>query len=77
MTPDDAGRHTALIDRLVLTALHTPVLHSALDHGLCQLRYRGRLTGRTVTLPAQYARHGADVVIALRHLFDADGDGSS
>jgi len=60
---DEGGRHTALMDRLVLTALHTPVLHSMLDHGLCQLRYRGRRTGRPVTLPVQYARHGADVVV--------------
>lgn len=60
---DQGGRHTALMDRLVLTALHTPVLQAVLDHGLCQLRYRGRRTGQPVTLPVQYARHGADVVV--------------
>ncbi|BCB83107.1 nitroreductase/quinone reductase family protein [Phytohabitans suffuscus] len=60
---DGSGRHTALVDRLVLTALRTPVLNAVLDHGLCQLRYRGRRTGRPVALPVQYARHGADVVV--------------
>lgn len=65
MTSRDVGggRHAALMDRLVLTALHTPVLHAVLDHGLCRLRYRGRRTGRVVTLPVQYARHGAEVVV--------------
>lgn len=64
MTSGEAGgRHTALIDRVVLTALHTPVLHAVLDHGLCQLRFRGRRTGRPVTLPVQYARHGPDLVV--------------
>lgn len=57
------GGHPALMDRLVLTALHTPVLRTVLDHGLCRLRYEGRRTHRPVALPVQYARHGGDVVV--------------
>jgi len=53
----------AVMDRLVLTALRTPVLHTMLDHGVCALRYPGRRSGRPVTLPVQYARHGATVVV--------------
>lgn len=58
------GRHhTPTVDRLVLTALHTPVLHTMLDHGLCQLEYTGRRSGRRVSLPVEYARHGTAVVV--------------
>lgn len=51
------------VDRLVLTALRNPVLHSMLDHGVCELRYTGRRSGRPVSLPVQYARHGTEVVV--------------
>jgi hypothetical protein len=60
---DRGGRHAPTMNRLVLAALHSRVLHSMLDHGLCQLRYTGRRSGRAVSLPVQYARHGTAVVV--------------
>lgn len=64
---DGHGHPVATVNRLVLAALHTPVLHAMLDHGLCQLRYTGRRSGRAVCLPVQYARHGTAVVVYVEH----------
>jgi hypothetical protein len=40
-------------------------LHGLLDPGICELRYRGRRTGRGVALPVIYARHGEGFVVVV------------
>jgi hypothetical protein len=53
-----------VINRMVLGLLRSP-LHGLLDPGICELRYRGRRTGRAVALPVIYARHGDGYVVVV------------
>jgi hypothetical protein len=62
--PRHARRPLAVVNRTVLAILRSP-LHGLLDAGMCELRYRGRRTGRTVALPVMYAVHGNDVVVLV------------
>jgi hypothetical protein len=49
------ARHPpAYVNRVVLAMLRSP-LHRLLDPGMCELRYRGRRSGRSVSLPVMYA----------------------
>lgn len=51
-------------NRWVLRALDTDIGRRMLP-GLCALRYIGRRTGRTVTLPVAYAACGTDVMVLV------------
>ena len=64
----DAGRparqHHPLANRCVLAVLRSP-LHTLLDPGLRELRYRGRRSGRSIALPVMYARDGNRFVVLV------------
>jgi hypothetical protein len=55
-----------LADRIVMGTLRSP-LHALLGRRLLIVRYAGRRTGRTVTLPTQYALDGERVIVAAGH----------
>jgi hypothetical protein len=57
-------RPPALVNRTVLAILRSP-LHGLLDRRLCELSYRGRRSGKAVTLPVMYALHDNDLVILV------------
>jgi deazaflavin-dependent oxidoreductase (nitroreductase family) len=58
---------TTLSNRLVGYLLRSP-LHSLLSGSTCLIRYNGRRTGRQITTPTQYVRHGDQLVILVaRH----------
>jgi hypothetical protein len=59
-----ARRPPGLVNRIVLALLHSPV-HWLLDPGVCELRYRGRRTGRPVALPVLYAAYGERYVVVV------------
>ncbi len=59
-----ASRPPTLVNRMVLGVLRSP-LHGLLDAGMCELRYRGRRTGRSVALPVLYARYGEQFVVVV------------
>jgi hypothetical protein len=59
-----AHRPPAVVNRMVLAVLRSP-LHGLLDPGICELRYRGRRTGRMVALPVIYARYGERFVVVV------------
>jgi deazaflavin-dependent oxidoreductase (nitroreductase family) len=59
-----ARRPLGMMNSAVLALLHSP-LHGLLDPGLCVLTYRGRRTGRRVTLPVVYARDGDRIVVLV------------
>ena len=50
VAPPAVRRHRRLANRCVLAVLRSP-LHALLDPGLCELRYRGRRSGRRYALP--------------------------
>jgi hypothetical protein len=62
------GRHTSrppqAVNHMITGLLHSP-LHGLLDPGICELRYTGRRTGRTVALPVMYARYGEQFVVVV------------
>jgi hypothetical protein len=58
-------RRQAVVSALTLLALHTPLVHRLLDRAVCELRFTGRHSGRTVTLPVMYARQGGDLVVLV------------
>ncbi len=51
-------------NRTVLAVLRSP-LHPLLDPGICELRYRGRRSGRSIALPVIFARDGARIVVLV------------
>jgi deazaflavin-dependent oxidoreductase (nitroreductase family) len=53
-----------VLNRMILALLRSP-LHGLLDPGICELRYRGRRSGRTVSLPVIYARDGEQLVVVV------------
>ncbi len=59
-----ASRPPGVLNDMVLGLLRSP-LHAVLDPGICELRYRGRRTGRTVALPVIYAEHGDAYVVLV------------
>jgi hypothetical protein len=71
MSPDQEGprnrqarRPSGIANRLVLVMLRSP-LHRLLGGGLCELSYRGRRTGRRISLPVLYAADGKRVVVIV------------
>jgi hypothetical protein len=62
--PRHTRRPPAVVNRAVLAVLRS-ALHGLLDAGICELRYQGRRTGRTIALPVMYAIHGTDVVVLI------------
>jgi deazaflavin-dependent oxidoreductase (nitroreductase family) len=54
------------VNRVVLAVLRSP-LHRMLSRGVLELKVRGRRTGRLITLPVQYARHGDRLVVLPGH----------
>jgi hypothetical protein len=62
--PRHTRRPPAVVNRAVLAILRSR-LHGLLDAGLCELRYQGRRTGRTIALPVMYAIDGTDVVVLI------------
>jgi hypothetical protein len=56
--------HHPVLNRVVLAVLRSP-LHPLLDPGICELRYRGRRTGRAVSLPVLYAPDGDRLVVLV------------
>jgi hypothetical protein len=59
------GRGAAVVRALTLLVLHTPLVHTLLDRAVCELRFTGRHSGRTVTLPVMYAGQGGDLVVLV------------
>ncbi len=59
-----ARRHHPLANRCVLAVLHSP-LHALLDPGLCEVRYRGRRTGRRYAVPVMYAEAEGRIVVLV------------
>ncbi len=53
-TGQPGRRRHPFVNALVVWLLRSPV-HGVLDPGLCELRYRGRLTERLVSVPVLYA----------------------
>jgi hypothetical protein len=49
----------------IVGSVLTSPLHRVLSGSTDLIRYTGRRSGRTVTTPTQYARHGDDVVILV------------
>jgi hypothetical protein len=49
---------------VVLAVLRSPI-HGLLDPGLCELRYRRRRTGTTVSLPVLYAIYARHYVVVV------------
>ncbi len=59
------GRHHhPVLNRAVLVVLRSP-LHPLLDPGICEVRYRGRRSGRTICLPVLYALDGDRLVVLV------------
>lgn len=56
------GRGLRWWDRVVLSVLASPAGRS-LGGSVAGLRLTGTVTGRVITLPAQYARHGNAVIV--------------
>lgn len=54
---------------MVLGLLRSP-LHAVLDPGICELRYRGRRSGRSIALPVIYARYGEKYVVVVGNSAD-------
>jgi hypothetical protein len=48
----------------VSTLLRSP-FHRLLSGSTDLIRYRGRRTGREITMPTQYAEHGSDILILV------------
>ena len=64
VAPPAVRRHRRLANRCVLAVLRSP-LHALLDPGLCELRYRGRRSGRRYALPVMYARTDGRLVVLV------------
>ena len=62
-----ASRPPAVLNAVILGLLRSP-LHVLLDPGICEVRYRGRRSGRTVALPVIYTDHGGAYVVFSRVL---------
>jgi hypothetical protein len=55
-------RGASVVNAAVLALLESPA-HGLLDRALGALRVTGRLTGRQLTFPVQYAREGASIIV--------------
>jgi len=51
---------------VIARILQSP-MHRLLSRSTALVRYHGRRTGRTVTTPVQYARHGSGIVVLVGH----------
>lgn len=64
------GRHPTRprmghVNAAVHLLLRTPLLHRILDESVCELRFVGRHSGRSVALPVMYARRGDQIVVLV------------
>jgi hypothetical protein len=58
--------HTPVVaHRFLLALLHSPF--GRLFGGVCELRFVGRVSGRSISLPVQGAREGTQLVIYVGH----------
>jgi hypothetical protein len=53
-----------VVNRIVLGLLRSP-LHALLDPGICELRFRGRRSGRPIALPVIYAGYGEKYAVVV------------
>jgi hypothetical protein len=60
-----AAPGSVVAHRFLLSLLHSPF--GRLFGGLCELRFVGRLSGRTIALPIQCVREGLQLVIYVGH----------
>jgi F420H(2)-dependent quinone reductase len=58
-------RPLALVNAFTRWILHVPLLRRLADRQVCELRFTGARTGRSVVLPVMYARHGDRLVILV------------
>ncbi len=64
------GRHPAhprlrVVNAFTRWVLRTPVLRRLADHQVCELRFVGASTGRSVVLPVMYAQQGDRLVVLV------------
>jgi hypothetical protein len=53
------------VNAAVHLLLRTPLLHRILDESVCELRFAGKRSGRSVALPVMYAQRGDQVVVLV------------
>lgn len=58
-------RPLAVVNAFTRWILHVPLLRRLADRQVCELRFAGVRTGRSVVLPVMYARRGDRVVILV------------
>jgi len=63
-----AAHGPVVAHRFLLAVLHSPL--GRMFGGLCELRFVGRISGRTISLPVQYVREGTRLVVYVSHASD-------
>jgi hypothetical protein len=58
-------RPLALVNAFTRWVLRVPLLRRLADRQVCELRFTGSRTGRSVVLPVMYARRGDRVVVLV------------
>lgn len=58
-------RSMALVNGFTRWVLHVPLLRRLADRQVCELRFTGVRTGRSVVLPVMYAQRGDRVVVLV------------
>ena len=58
-------RPLAIANAFTRGILHVPVLRRLADRQVCELRFTGGRTGRSIVLPVMYARRGDRVVVLV------------
>ena len=60
-----AARGSVVAHRFLLALLHSPI--GRLLTGMCELRFVGRVSGRSIAMPVQCVREGKQLVIYVGH----------